>query len=166
MTDTKTTETKAEESKSLTEGYIIDVEDLRATVQELGAKLATADDHNDQVREIVDKLTSAGVGEATIRAALFAEFGKMTKSNKPRKPRRPNRTDKTPNEKEQKALSVMTGEPMNKRQIFSAAKISDSDETKLLLTEMQKMGWVKNVGGKGAGAGWVLTDDGVGAIGA
>lgn len=137
--------------------YLVDVEDLRKTVQELGQKLANADEINDQVHKICSSLEAAGVKREVIEVALAAQFGKV---KTPRK-RGPNRGDNPePTEQELRVIAALTEEPMRKRDIFKIASVPETAETNSLLGNMQRYGWIHNLGGKGVSAGWVITEKG------
>jgi hypothetical protein len=137
--------------------YLIDVDDLRRTVQELGEKLANADQINRKVYDICAALDSAGAAPETIEAALSAQFGKP-KTIRRRKAQPQEAIDPSP--MQMRVLSVLTSEPMRRRTVYELAEIEDTDDSKSEFRAMSRVGWIDNVGGRGQGAGWVITDKG------
>lgn len=135
--------------------YLVDVEDLRKTVQELGQKLANADTINRQVHEICSALTNAGTKPEVIEIALEAQFGKVRG-----RPRRRRGKPPEPTIEQKKVLAVMSKEPMKKRQILEEARVANSPTVFNVLSTMQRYGWIVNEGSKGAAAAWVITDAG------
>lgn len=136
--------------------YMKDVEALETQYLEVTKALHQAKESNESVQGKYDALVAAGLGEEAIRAAMDVEFGVETKTRRPRSPN----LGKKPTEVEVKLLQAMDDEGKNKASIFKEAGIEITDENKSSLSRLANLGFVKNVGGKGLGASWALTEEG------
>ena len=157
-------EENANTAPPIIQPYMVVIDDVKAErdklsakLEELTSKIDNAESINNKLRSMHDSLTAADIGEDAIKAALVCQFGKP---KGPRKPRSPNRTDKNPTAEEMKVLSVLTDEPMKKSAVFSSCHLPIDSTTTFLLPNMARFGWIRNAGGKGAGAGWVITEEG------
>jgi hypothetical protein len=140
---------------SVLEKFQVSVDKLKLDLEAASEALNEAMSKNERVEAIYTSLSCSGCSDSTIETALEAEFGKPKKATRKRVPKL---NSDEPTEAERKVLNVLTDEPMTRKNIIDATGgIGDEPG---LLSKMQLAGLVKNVGGKGRGAGWVLTSMG------